>query len=315
MFGMAMEPVAIAFDRKFNAPSNISQFKTPPLFAEDIARFVIVIIPSLLLSSLLLYHLCGLTKRSGVKPLSFLYVCVCILCIVGPTGYGVVSLVYDLRFPFAVQCSAIDGVSVFVYVVGHTMLCFSIGMVAASQFMTVNGLSARRVLSVRNVAVTYLALWVFVLCINVIFFCAICVQARRKEATLSAIHISTTRAAWGILMFALALIGTIAFSILTYLKAKKGILEVNKRILKSIALVSTFNVLQYAILRLIGIVLYVLSYLIDGENGVTGWILFISASLIADLSYPFAAFSIFIVHSKLRKMVCCCSNNLTPDLE
>ena len=195
------------------------------------------------------------------------------------------------------------------------MLCFSIGMVAALQFISVNAISYRRFLSVRNVAITYLVLWVFILCINAIFYCAVCVLARRKEATLSANHVSAARAAWVLLLFALPLIGMVSFSLLTYLKAKKYVLEDKKGTLKYIAMVTTFNVLQYAIFRSIGIVLYVLSFVFDSENGVTGWTLYVTATVIADLSYPFTVFSIFIVHSKLRKMVCCCNINLMHDLE
>ena len=276
---------------------NTSQSSELPLFAEDIARLVIIIIPSLLLSSLLLYHLCGLTKRSGIKPLLFLYVCVCILCIVGPTGYGVVSLVYDLRFHFADECIKLTDIT---YFVGHTMLSFTIGMVAVLQFMTVDGVTWKGtvILTVKNVAIAYLALLAAVLCINVIFLYTTCVRLGE--------YFLTAKAVWVIVVFVLSLIPTVVFPILTYLKVKRGILEEsNRRILRSIALVSIFNVLQYAVLRLIGIVLYALSNTFYREDKVTQWYFMVAASLIADLMYPITVFSIFVVHSNLRRTMCC----------
>ena len=47
MFSAMKLIAAVDFDRKFNL--NISLYGAPPLFAEDIVRFVIVVIPSLLL--------------------------------------------------------------------------------------------------------------------------------------------------------------------------------------------------------------------------------------------------------------------------
>ena len=202
-----------------------------------------------------------------MKPLSFLYICVAILCIVGPISYGTASLIYDLCFPSAVQCSAIDAISAFIYLVGHTMLCFSIGLIAVVQFMTVD-VNLKSAVSVRNLAIAYLVLLIIVFSINVIFFCAVCVQGSSEQA-------STAKAVWTLLMFALPLITITTFSVLTYFKVKKGIVEDDNKIVRSIALVSAFNVLIYALLRLFGLVLYILSYTIPNENGATEWYTFL----------------------------------------
>ena len=128
----------------------------PPLIqvTENIGRLIVVIIPTLILSSLLFYHLHGLTKTfGGMKPLSFLYVCVAILCNLGPISYTTESVIYDLRFPYAVVCSTIDTINAFIYFVGHTMLCFSIGLIAVVHP------NWKMAVSVRKVAVAYILLF------------------------------------------------------------------------------------------------------------------------------------------------------------
>ena len=67
---------------------------------------------------------------------------------------------------------------------------------------------------------------------------------------------------------AIALAVTILSSVLTYLKVKKSIIlqSEDSKILRSIALVSAFNVMQYVVLRFFAMVLFILSYVIPSEN-------------------------------------------------
>ena len=278
---------------------NTSLPPTLPRVAEDITRLIVVIIPSITVCSLLLYRLHGLKKILGMKPLFFLYICVATLCIVGPMSFGTVFLIYNLRFPFAVQCSPIDAICASVYVVGHMMLCFSIGVIAVAQFMTVD-VNWKRAVNIRKLAVTCIVLLVFVLCINVVFFGAVCGQGNIKQP-------SKAITVWLLLMFVLPLMVITSFSLLTYVKVKKGIVEDDKKILRSIALVSAFNVLQFTVLRSVGLVLYTMSYTIPSPENVatTGWYFRCTARLVTDLSYPLTVVTIFIVHSKLRRTLCC----------
>ena len=221
-----------------------------------------------------------------MKPLSFLYVCVAILCNLGPISYSTESVIYDLRFPYRVDCSAIDAISDFIYFVGHTMLCFSIGLIAVVQFMSVDS-NWKMAVSVRKVAVAYIVILVVVLSSNATFFGVLCVELEgRNEQVITAV------AVWAFLIIAIALAVTILSSVLTYLKVKRSIilqLEDNK-ILRSIALVSTFNVMQYVVLRVLGLVLFILSYVIPGENA---WFFSEAGILVADISYPLTVLSIF----------------------
>ena len=278
----------------------------PPLIqvTEDITRLIVVIIPTLILSSFLFYHLHGLMKTfDGMKPLAFLYVCVAILCNLGPISYSTVSVIHHLRFPYAADCSAIDAISTFIFFVGHTMLCFSIGLIAVVQFMSVDP-NWKMAVSVRKVAVACIVILVVVLSSNATFYGVLCVQLQgRNEQVRTAVIV------WALLIIAIALAVTILSSVLTYMKVKGSIIlqSEDSKILRSIALVSAFNVMQFVTMRVFAIVLYIFSYVIPGENA---WFFNEAGLLVGDISYPLTVLSIFVVHNKLRRAMCCKGKNL-----
>lgn len=58
--------------------------------ALGIAHLIIVVVPSLVLSSIVLYYLLRLMKTSGVKPVTLLVFFLAILCMLGPRSYGII---------------------------------------------------------------------------------------------------------------------------------------------------------------------------------------------------------------------------------
>ena len=298
---------------EFNESSTNTSFFLPPSIAEDITHLIIVIIPSLLLSSLLLY--CLYVKKVFVsKPLSFLYGCVAVVCILAPTSYGAGAFAYDLtpQDSTSDECSTLTAIIDFVFVGGHVVLCFSIGMIAIVQFLTING-KWKRAVTVKNVAVVYILLLVTVLCANVIFFAAICGQERKDPPF--ALTVRASIAVWTFVSFLIPLLSTIIFSVLTYLKVKQNVLAEKVKILNTLVLVSTFNILSYACFILLAYLLYIVSRTIYSDDRIVQWYLDVVALTIGNFTYPFTIFSTFVVNSKIRRIVCCsteANNNSFP---
>ena len=288
---------------EFNESSTNTSLSLPITIAVDITHLIIVIIPSLLLSSLLLY--CLLVKKVFVsKPLSFLYGCVAIVCILAPTSYGAGSFAYDLtlRDSTSDECSTLTVIIDFVFVGGQTVLCFSIGIIVIVQFVTVSG-KWKRAVTVKNVAVAYILLLVTVLCANVIFFATICGQERKDPSNASTLR--TSSAVWGLVSFLIPLLSTIIFPVLTYLKVKQNVLAEKVKILNTLVLVGTFNISSYVFFRLLGLLLYTVSITIYSDDRSAEWNLNIVALTIGNFTYPITIFFTFVVNNKIRRIVCC----------
>lgn len=285
----------------FSAETKNTSLSLPPRVSEDIAHLILVVIPSVLFSSLLLYCLYKLKKVFVVRPLLFLYGCIAVICIIWPISYGTASFVYDLHEPTD-ECSLLSVIIDFMFVVGQTALCFSIGMIVVVQFLTLN-VKWKNAMTVKKVAVAYLSLLVVVLGANAVFFASICEQEREDPTFANIIQISI--AAWTLVSFLIPLLTTILSSILIYVKVKISVLRENKKILNTIVLVSTFNVLSYACLRILALLLYMVSSTTNSGDGITEWYLKVIAVIIGNISYPLTIFSIFVVNSKIRRMLFC----------
>ena len=289
---------------EFNESLTNTSLSLPITIAVDITHLIVVIIPSLLLSSLLLY--CLHVKKVFVsKPLSFLYGCVAIVCILAPTSYGVGCFAYALTpqyFTSDDECATLTLMIDFAYGGGQIVLCFSIGMIVIVQFVTASG-KWKRAVTVKNVAVAYILLLVTVLCANVIFFATICRQERKDPSNASTLR--TSSAVWGLVSFLIPLLSTIIFPVLTYLKVKQNVLAEKVKILNTLVLVSTFNILSYVFFRLLGLLLYTVSITIYSDDRSAEWNLNIVALTIGNFTYPITIFFTFVVNSKIRRIVCC----------
>ena len=197
-------------------------------------------------------------------------------------------------------CSTLTAMIDFAYAGGQTVLCFSIGMIVIVQFVTVSG-KWKRAVTVKNVATAYVLHLVTVLCANMIFFATICRQERKDPSNASTLR--TSLAAWGFLSFLIPLLSTIIFSVLTYLKVKQNVLAEKVKILNTLVLVSTFNILSYACFRLLAFLLYIVSSIIYTDDRNAEWNLHVVALTIGNFTYPITILSTFVVNSKIRRMV------------
>ena len=277
------------------------------VIAVEIVHIFLVIIPSVLLSSFLLYCLHRLKKVFVVRSLFFLYVCMAIICIIGPISYRILAFAYDLHYTGPENhCTALYAVVDYLFIVGQTMLCVCVGMIAAVQFLAISA-KLKGVVSLKKVAVTFFLLLVVVLCVNAVFFPPICIHENKNpsfhKAMLSIIL------GWTLVFFLIPLLATIIFSILTYLRVKRNVLETERAVLHSVVLVSTFNVTSFASIRVLAMMLYLISILVESDEklrpGSTEWYLSVVALIIANLAYPFSVLTVFVANSKLRKMFYC----------
>ena len=139
--------------------------------AMGIADLIIVVIPTLVLASVVLYYLCRLMKTSGVKPVSLLFVFLAILCMLGPLSYGIL---WDISLITAVpvfgNCTAPHPVYAIQYVLQFGIgmaISITIAMIAVFQFMV---LKCRRAIMVKHVIAVYVGTMVISFGFSCIFF-------------------------------------------------------------------------------------------------------------------------------------------------
>ena len=294
---------------EFNVTAGTNSSSTLSLIiAMEITNLILVVIPSVLLSSLLLYCLYKLKKVFVVRSLSFLYGCIAVIGIIMPISYRTaldVPLACDVLYDLAETdlaeqtCSALRVISDMLFVVGQAMVCFCVGMIAAVQFLAVSA-KLKFYLSLKKVAVTVISLLVVVLCVNAAFFSSIYEHTKKNQSFTAMQYIIL---AWMLVFFLIPLLATITFSIFTYLTVKRNVLEKERAVLHSLALVSAFNVTSFASIRLLAMLLYLIS-IVKGKHQPDYWLLANAAVITGNLAYPFSVLTAIVTNSKIRKMFC-----------
>ena len=271
--------------------------------AMGIAHLIIVVVPTLVLASIVLYYLCRLMKTSGVKPVSLLFFLLAILCMLGPLSYGIlwdISLITAI--PVFGNCTDPHRVHAIQYVLlfGLAMtISITIATIAVLQYLV---LRCRRVIMVKHVIPVYVG-------IMMISFGFCCIFFGGGYTEISGSHCKgysqsglVNTAVWTILAYAIPIVLTVIFSILTCLKVNKDVSSEKKSVIRSVVVISTFNIFSYVTLRVGTLVVYFIVVSINPTKS-TVYLWTLIARYICELNYPLLLFSILIVHSNVRRMV------------
>ena len=183
--------------------------------ALGIAHIIIVVIPTLVLASVVIYCLCMLMKASGVKPVSLLFLFLAILCMLTPLCYGIlwdVSLITAIpvfgsctsQYPvYGFQFMIVFGLAVAVLV--------TIAMIAVLQFMV---LQCREFLILKYVIFVYAGLLVTSFGISGIFFNGKYTEIRGSHCKSYIQSGLVNTGVWAAPTFTFAVLVTVVFSIL-----------------------------------------------------------------------------------------------------
>ena len=284
--------------------------------ALGIGHLIIVVVPSLVLAFIVLYHLLKLMKTSGVKPVTLLFFFNAFLCLLGPLSYGIIwdiSLITDI--PIFGNCSSPKPVHNIQYLLyfGLTMaVSLTITMIAVLQFMVLQ--CRRGIIKLKYVIAAYAALLIFSFSVNCIFFNTKVREIRGSHCKGTSGTLNTV--VWMCFSCVIPFTLTVLFSILTCLKVKKNVSNDQNTVVKSVILLNTFNIVTFIVVRAGALLLFFTVVSINSTtNTVNLWTLM--ARYIGELNYPLGLFSIMIVHSNIRRMVfnCCkISTHRTRDI-
>ena len=256
-----------------------------------------------MLATIVLYYLCKLMKTSGVKPVSLLFSFLAALCALGPLSYGIlwdISLITGVRV-FG-SCTSSHPVYAIQYLLlfGIVMaISVTIAMIAVLQFMV---LQCRRVVVVKYVVAIYAGLMVFSFAVSCIFFNGGYTEIRGSHCKGYPNSGPINTAVWTVLAYAVPIVLTVIFSILTCLKAKRDVSNEKQSVVRSVVILSTFNIFSHVVLRVGALLVYFTVISINPTNN-TAYLWTLLARYIGELNYPLSLFSILIVHSSIRRMV------------
>ena len=271
--------------------------------AMGIANLVIVVVPTLVLACIVLYYLCMLMKTSGVKPISLLFFFLAILCMLGPLSYGIlwdISLITAI--PVFGNCTAPNRVFVIQYIFQFGIgmaISITISMIAVLQFLV---LQCGRAIMVKHVVAVYLGMMIISFSFSCIFFNGGYTEIRGSHCKAFQDSGTVNVAVWTSLAYAVPMVVTVMFSVLTCLKVKKDVLDENGSIIRSVVIINTFNIFAYIVLRVGSLLVYFTVVSIKPtKNTIYLWTTI--SRYIGLLNYPLTMFSILIVHSSIRKMI------------
>ena len=288
----------------FEANNSFSNQELVTIYkAIGITHLVIVVVPTLVLASIVLYYLCILMKTSGVKPVTLLFFFLTILCMLGPLSYGIlwdISLITAI--PVFGNCTAPNRVFAIQYLLlfGLAMaISITISTIAVLQFLV---LQCRRVIMVKHVIPVYAGLVILSFGFSCIFFKGGYTEIRGSHCKGYSQSGLVNTAVWTVLAYAIPIALTVIFSILTCLKVNKDVSSEKKSVVRSVVILSTFNIFSYVTLRVGTLVVYFIVVAINPTTS-TIYLWTLLARYICELNYPLLLFSIIIVHSSVRRLV------------
>ena len=276
--------------------------------ALGIAHLIIVVVPTLVLASVVIYCLCTLMKASGVKPVSLLFLFLAILCMLAPLSYGVL---WDVSLITAI--SVFGNCTTQYPVIGfQTMIVFglavavsvTIAMIAVLQFMV---LQCRKAVILKYVIFVYAGLLVTSFGISGIFFNGRSTEIRGShcKSYVQSVGLVNT-AVWAAPTFTFAVLLTVVFSILTCIKVKRDVSSEMKSVVRSVVAANTFNIFSYLVPRLGALIVYfIVVSIYPTRNTVYLWT--IIARYIDEFNYPLTLLTVLIVHSGIRRKIHCYS--------
>ena len=267
------------------------------------AHLIIVVMPTLVLASIVIYCMYILMKTSGVKPVSLLFLFLAILCMLGPLSYGIlwdVSLITAI--PILGNCTSQHPVYVVQYLLlfGLAMaISVTIAMIAVLQFMV---LQCRAPIMVNYVIVVYAGLMVTSFGVSCIFFNGGYTEIYGSHCKAYPQSGPVNTAVWTFLAYAVPILLTVVFSIFTCVKVKRDVSSEKNSVVRSVVVLNTFNIFSYVVLRVGALLVYFTVVSINPTKS-TVYLWTLLARYIGELNYPLTLFSVLIVHSSVRRMV------------
>ena len=267
------------------------------------AHLIIVVMPTQVLASIVIYCLYILMKTSGVKPVSLLFLFLAILCMLGPLSYGIlwdVSLITAI--PILGNCTSQHPVYVVQYLLQFgigMVISVTIAMIAVLQFMV---LQCRAAIMVKYVIVVYAGLMVTSFGVSCIFFNGGYTEIRGSHCKA---HIESgviNVAVWTTIAYAAPILVTVIFSVLICQKVKKDVVTENRTIVRSVVALSVLNIFAYVVLRVGALLVYFTVVSINPtKNTVYLWTTI--SRYVGELNLPLTVISILVIHSNIRRMV------------
>ena len=264
--------------------------------AIGIAHFIIVVIPSALISATVLFYLCKLMKTSGARPVLIMYSIIAILCITGPSVFAILNLITIFQSN-GISCMLAS----FYYVVvfGTAMVSsYCTAIVAAAQFLVLQA-HQRKLITSKNIIIFFFLTLFITEALNAFLASLDCILNVGEYVTATV---------WIIIAFVVPLLITIVFSVLTCLKVRNGVFEDTKVVIRSVVTVNAINLLCYIVFRFCGIVVFFAGVSLS-DTYVTLAIWKEASFSISNIGYPLTALSILVLHSKIQKMAFNCKMN------
>ncbi len=270
--------------------------------ATGVAHLILVVIPSLVLGTLILLPL--LSNRKLRDPLSILFICITILCMVAPSTYGVLmdlSLITDK--PLLGKCGTHTGEIFWVfYAIGHYQLLASTALVSVIVYFIIRW-GQRNLSGFRIVVIFLVVLFMCLLGSLALFipsFLAPSIHVRGSLCAYSGdgIKVLTALSYPSVLCyFVLPMSVIIVFSLLSFRYVKRHTIEnynpeVIKAVLKLIAMI-TFSVIIFRLLAVLNV------FITNSRHnpGLVQWI----ANYSVELSYPLFLLFIIAVHKTVKE--------------
>lgn len=271
--------------------------------ALGVVHLIIVVVPTLILTAVVLYYLWKQMKTSGLKPVSLLFFFLPIWCMLGPLTYGIL---WDISLITAVpvfgNCTSKHPVHVIQYLLQFGIgmaLSITIATIAVVQFLV---LQCGKFITVKKVIAAYAIMVILCFGFSCIFFNGGYTEIRGSHCKAFPKSGLINVVIWMAVAYVAPIVLTLVFSVLTCLKVKKDVVDENNSVIKSVVALSTFNIFAYVILRVGSLAVYFTVVAISPTiNVIYLWTTI--SRYIGELNYPVAAFSIVVVHSGMRKMV------------
>ena len=282
--------------------------------ALGIVHLVVVVVPTLVLAPIVLYCLCKLMKTSGINLVSLLYSFLVLLCMLAPLSYGIlwdISLITGI--PIFGNCTSPHPVYAVQYWLefGFGMaVSVTIAMIAVLQFMILQ--CSKRVVNLKYVMAVYAALIIFSFCVSCTFFNGGYTEIRGSHCKGYFQSGLINSAVWTFLAFAVPIVLTVIFSILTCLKVTNDISAEAKSVVRYVVVLNTVTIFSHLVLRVMGTIMYFTVVSINPAKD-TLYLWTMLARYVTELAYTETIVSVVILHSSVRKMVSSCVKRSSRD--
>ena len=288
------------------APANMTANGTDEEFdavtaltALGVIHVLVVVVPTQLLGAPIVFIIHKHMRRTGINPVTLLYLYVTVVCMLGTIINGFlldVSLITGSSFLGNCTNFPVNKIQLVVYFGFHTALAMTVGVIAVTQFLT---LRYGKIVKSTFTTLLFSAVVFASFGLSCIFFNGQAIEIRGSVCKSNTKAGATNAGVWTAFAYAIPLAITILFSTLTCTKVKNAVSTQQMTVVASVVKINAINIAVYVVFRLCYVTIFYTSVGVVKPQAKLNTFTII-ARYVNDLIYPATLASIVLVHKGLR---------------